>query len=75
MLYRDWRLSQNPKNVLFVILNEVKNLINTGCYKFEILRLTPQNDILGHPDGFIYSGARNRPYFLVNSNVISNVTC
>ena len=30
-----------------VILNEVKNLINSGKYKCEILRLTPQNDVIG----------------------------
>jgi hypothetical protein len=29
----------------FVILNEVKNLIRSMCYKTEILRLGPQNDI------------------------------
>jgi hypothetical protein len=29
----------------FVILSEAKNLINSGCYEFEILRFTPQNDI------------------------------
>ena len=29
----------------FVILNEVKNLIRSMCYKTEILRLRPQNDI------------------------------
>jgi len=45
-------MSKNHKNVLCVILSEfgsiggeVKNLINSTCYKFEILRLTPQNDI------------------------------
>ena len=31
---------------MFVILNEVKNLIKSSSYKTEILRLTPQNDIV-----------------------------
>ena len=30
---------------MFVILNEVKNLMESRSYKTEILRLTPQNDI------------------------------
>jgi len=33
----------------FVILNEVKNLIRSMCYKTEILRLGPQNDIATQP--------------------------
>jgi Tol biopolymer transport system component len=39
------RVSKNHKSALYVILNEVKNLMNSICYRFEILRLTPQNDI------------------------------
>jgi hypothetical protein len=38
-------LCRNAENSLFVILSEAKNLINSGCYEFEILRFTPQNDI------------------------------
>ena len=30
-----------------VILSEAKNLIISGIYAFEILRLTPQNDVVG----------------------------
>jgi hypothetical protein len=30
----------------FVILDEVKNLMKSMCYKTEILRLEPQNDIV-----------------------------
>jgi hypothetical protein len=30
---------------MYVILNEVKNLIDSANYKTEILRLAPQNDI------------------------------
>ena len=30
----------------FVLLNEVKNLMESMCYKTEILRLGPQNDIV-----------------------------
>ena len=37
------RLSEN------VILSETKNLTNADSYKPEILRLSPQNDILGQP--------------------------
>jgi hypothetical protein len=33
----------------FVILNEVKNLIRSMCYKTEIFRLGPQNDIATQP--------------------------
>jgi hypothetical protein len=33
----------------FVILNEVKNLIRSMCYKTGILRLGPQNDIATQP--------------------------
>jgi len=36
---------------MFVILNEVKNLRESISYKTEILRLTPQNDIVTHPLG------------------------
>ena len=40
------RLCRNSKNVVFVILNEVKNLIILKNSDSEILRLTPQNDIV-----------------------------
>ena len=30
-------------------VNSAKNLINLDTYAFEILRLTPQNDIVGQP--------------------------
>jgi len=39
---------QRPRR-LVVILSEAKNLINLDTYAFEILRLTPQNDIVGQP--------------------------
>jgi hypothetical protein len=32
-----------------VILSEAKNLIVLGSYAFEILRLTPKNDVVGQP--------------------------
>jgi hypothetical protein len=38
-----------PENAIFVILNEVKNLIKSKTYPLEILRLTPQNDITTQP--------------------------
>ena len=38
-------LFHNGGKTMFVILNEVKNLIESSSYKTEILRLTPQNDI------------------------------
>jgi len=31
----------------FVILSEAKNLMDSGTYNSEILRLTPQNDVVG----------------------------
>jgi hypothetical protein len=40
------RLYHNPQNRLGVILREAKNLIITRGCKIEILRLTPQNDIV-----------------------------
>jgi len=39
------RLCLNEGNAMFVILSEAKNPKNSKCYKLEILRLTPQNDI------------------------------
>ena len=39
-----------------VILSEAKNLVVPVCYTFEILRLTPQNDVVGQPQrGFLRS--------------------
>jgi hypothetical protein len=32
-----------------VILSRAKNLIDSSTYTFEILRLTPQNDVVGQP--------------------------
>ena len=32
-----------------VILSKAKNLMDSGTYVFEILRLTPQNDVVGQP--------------------------
>ena len=43
------RLSDNRLRHLVVILSEAKNLINLDTCAFEILRLTPQNDIVGEP--------------------------
>ena len=37
----------------FVILSEAKNLMDLGTYTSEILRLTPQNDVVGQPLGGI----------------------
>ena len=39
------RLCRNHENAVFVILNEVKNLMHSMRYTTQILRLTPQNDI------------------------------
>ena len=39
------RLCRNGEKAWNVILNEVKNLIDSATYKTEILRLKPQNDI------------------------------
>ena len=39
------RLCRNHENAVFVILNEVKNLMHSISYTTQILRLTPQNDI------------------------------
>jgi len=33
----------------FVILSEAKNLMDSGTYNSEILRLVPQNDVVGQP--------------------------
>ena len=40
-----WRLCRNDENAAFVILNEVKNLMDSIRYTTQILRLPPQNDI------------------------------
>ena len=34
---------------VFVILSEAKNLMDSSTYTSEILRLTPQNDVVGQP--------------------------
>ena len=39
------RLCRNVGNAMFVILNEVKNLMISTESIIEILRLSPQNDI------------------------------
>ena len=39
--------SASPKPVEGI--NSVKNPMNSGSYTFEILRLTPQNDVVGQP--------------------------
>jgi hypothetical protein len=33
----------------FVILGEAKNLVDSGTYTLDILRLAPQNDVVGQP--------------------------
>ena len=35
----------------YVILSEAKNLMDSGTYTLEILRLAPQNDVIGQPLG------------------------
>jgi len=46
-----------PLMPALVILSEAKNLIFSGIYTFEILRLTPQNDVVGQPpQGDLYPG-------------------
>src|SRR4029077_14918466 len=39
-----WRLCRNDENAVFVILNEVKNLMDSIRYTTQILRLPPQNE-------------------------------
>src|SRR5947209_6000990 len=39
------RLCRNHENAVFVILNEVKNLMHSIRYTTQILRLPPQDDI------------------------------
>jgi hypothetical protein len=47
---------------MVVILSEAKNLIDSGTYSFEILRLSPQNDVTGSLAGGISLVDRlNRP--------------
>ena len=41
------KLCDNPRNAAAVILSKAKNLIDSGTYACEILRLTPQNDVVG----------------------------
>jgi hypothetical protein len=43
------RLSDNPFDARIVILSKAKNLMDSASYVFEILRLTPQNDVVGQP--------------------------
>jgi hypothetical protein len=46
-----WRLCRNDENAAFVILNEVKNLMDSIRYTTQILRLPPQNDITTQSHG------------------------
>src|SRR6266850_7715235 len=39
------RLCRNTRNLIDVMLSKAKHLAFSGCYKVEILRLRPQNDI------------------------------
>jgi hypothetical protein len=49
LLLSQTRLCRNSENAMFVILNEVKNLMESTGWIEEILRLTPQNDIVIYP--------------------------
>jgi len=44
-----------------VILSKAKNLIFSGTYTFEILRLTPQNDVVGQALKGQLSGGETQP--------------
>jgi hypothetical protein len=45
-----WRLCRNTRNLIDVmLLSKAKHLAISGCYKGEILRLRPQNDITTQP--------------------------
>jgi MFS family permease len=70
-------VSKNHKNVLYVILNEVKNLISSICYKFEILRSVfggAQNDIFrqAHPIHTAVSigQVRRKSYYEIRKSLI-----
>ena len=41
------RLFDTLLMLAFIILSEAKNLIDSGTYNLEILRLAPQNDVVG----------------------------
>src|SRR6266850_7588232 len=45
ILPRVARLCRNTRNLIDVMLSKAKHLAFSGCYKVEILRLRPQNDI------------------------------
>ena len=50
----------------FVILSETKNLMDPGTYTLEILRLAPQNDVVGQVvQGDFFGRHGGRPYFLI----------
>jgi hypothetical protein len=51
---------------MVVILSGAKNLIESGTYTSEILRLTPQNKIIGHPLAPSSSPFRTELTFEVN---------
>ena len=42
--------------LVFVILSEAKNLMDLGTYTLEILRLAPQNDVVGEAAGAYQRG-------------------
>ena len=44
-----------------VILSGAKNLMDSGTHVFEILRLTPQNDVVGQPHNGLIKRFVTRP--------------
>jgi len=61
---------------MFVILNEVKNLKDSISYKTQILRLTPQNDIViqSHNGEGVKVGVKkmSEPNFQYTDNIVRN---
>ena len=49
-----------PRMPASVILNEVKNLMDLSNYPFEILRLTPQSDVVGQPPKGLFPSEANK---------------
>ena len=56
-----------PGTACFVILSEAKNLATTSTCASEILRLTPQNDVVGQP---LYSPLRKWLLYTMSKFVV-----
>jgi len=64
-----------------IILSKAKNLIDSGTYRLKILRLKPQNDVVGQPQllnfvicfGFITSSILPRYILMIKLIAVAQI--